>query len=523
LLKEKQQQHHQPKKEVDNNNNNNGDDPNFDRKLDLITAGAKPFVKTHLLTKITPENCKTIVNYILAFQTEVSPSQNYRIDTVAKLKTLAQFHHPKSFRDMTRQDVIDFLERLRKPEALDHLHQWVGTYGNYRIILLRFFKWLYCPDIESSKRPKPAVMENIPQIKRKEISIYKPTDMWTEEDDLLFYKYCPSVRDRAWHAVSRDTGCRPDELLKLKIKDLVVVQTETYQIARVTVNGKTGVRTPRINHGYPYLKDWLSHGNHPYSSVPDAPLFCGVGRKNLGRRLATHTINAMYDKYKKVVFPNLLDNDPTVPPEDKQKIKDLLQKRWNPYVRRHTAATEISKTLKAPELVDQYMGWSRKGNTHVKYQHYYADDSFNAILEADGLVPHGTAKKRKDLLKPIPCPNCDEPNKPGSRFCSKCKYVLSYDAYQGALEEERKKAEKLQHLEERQAGFEEKIAKQLDVVTRALKRMIATESDLQMDNPEDARELNAIYKSATKKGGVDYFGEDVRDLEFPPPSLSGHD
>jgi len=97
---------------------------------------------------------------------------------------------------MTRQDVIDYLESFRKPESVDPLHQWIGTYETSMIYLLRFFKWLYAKDLEPSKRPKPAVMENIPQIKRKEISIYKPTDLWTEEDDSLFYKYCPSPRDR---------------------------------------------------------------------------------------------------------------------------------------------------------------------------------------------------------------------------------------------------------------------------------------------------------------------------------------
>jgi hypothetical protein len=30
-------------------------------------------------------------------------------------------------------------------------------------------------------------MENIPKLKRKEISIYKPTDLWTEKDDALFF------------------------------------------------------------------------------------------------------------------------------------------------------------------------------------------------------------------------------------------------------------------------------------------------------------------------------------------------
>jgi integrase len=222
----------------------NIEDPNFDRKLDAITAGAKPFVKEHILTKISRENCLTIIDYILAMQTEVSPAQTYRVDTIIKLKHFAEFHNSKPYTDITRQDVVDFLDSLRRPESVDTLHRWVGTYETYRIVLLRFFKWLYSHDLPHNKRPRPAVMDNIPQIRRKEISTYKPTDLWTEEDDLIFYKYCPSVRDRCWHAVSRDTGCRPNELLKLKIKDIITQRLDSgYQIAKITVNGKTGTHT----------------------------------------------------------------------------------------------------------------------------------------------------------------------------------------------------------------------------------------------------------------------------------------
>jgi integrase len=435
----------------------NHDDPNFDRKLDLVTAGAKPHIREHLLTKISKENCKIIVDYVLAFLTEVSPAETYRIDTIGKLKQLAEFHNPKSFKDMTRQDIIDFLDRLRKPESADPMHQWIGSYENNRIVLLRFFKWLYYPDIEVNKRPKPAVMENIPRIRRKETSIYKPTDMWTEEDDALFYKYCPSLRDKAWHAVARDTGCRPHEMLKLKIKDIDVVQTQTYQIARVTVNGKTGTRSPRINNGYPHLKKWLSQG-HPFPGVPDSPIFCGVGKKNTGRRLSSRTINAMYENYKNVYFPKLLD-DPSISEEDKRKIRDLLKKKWNPYVRRHTAATELSKALKDPVIIDQYMGWSHRGNTRHKYQHYYADDSFDAILQADGLLTpmgSGLKKNKKDLLKPKQCPNCDEPNTPETKFCIKCRYVLSYDAYNETKEEKEKAAKEAEESKKRLEELEAK-------------------------------------------------------------------
>jgi hypothetical protein len=41
-------------------------------------------------------------------------------------------------------------------------------------------------------RPKPPVVENIGILKRREVSIYTPADLWSEAGDLLFLKYCPS-------------------------------------------------------------------------------------------------------------------------------------------------------------------------------------------------------------------------------------------------------------------------------------------------------------------------------------------
>jgi hypothetical protein len=52
------------------------DDPNFDRKLDLITEGCRPFVKEHGLTKISRESSITIINYILASHCQCSSSSS---------------------------------------------------------------------------------------------------------------------------------------------------------------------------------------------------------------------------------------------------------------------------------------------------------------------------------------------------------------------------------------------------------------------------------------------------------------
>jgi hypothetical protein len=55
-------------------------DPLLDHKLDVISARARPYLKEHPLNKISRENCLTIINYILAMQTETTLSDSYRLD-----------------------------------------------------------------------------------------------------------------------------------------------------------------------------------------------------------------------------------------------------------------------------------------------------------------------------------------------------------------------------------------------------------------------------------------------------------
>jgi integrase len=163
------------------------------------------------------------MDYIISLKTEVNPSDNYRKSVI---KTIGKF--------------MMFCRRSTdKP-------------------LVRFFKWLHYPNIEPTKRPR--ILENIPHLKRKEKSIYKPTDMWTAQDDLLFLKYCPSKRMKCFHTMAKDTSCRPHELLKLRIKDVTFkIAPDKSQYAEATVNGKTGSRHLVLIDSIPYVKDYLDH------------------------------------------------------------------------------------------------------------------------------------------------------------------------------------------------------------------------------------------------------------------------
>ena len=123
------------------------DDVLFDRKIQDVTAGLIPYFQKLLYT-LSKENAWTIANYIMSMKTEMNLTDNYRRDTVKVLAYFSIFYNNKSFKQITRDDLISFLDSFRKPESVDPLHKWIGTYNTYRIYLTRFFKWLYYPDLE---------------------------------------------------------------------------------------------------------------------------------------------------------------------------------------------------------------------------------------------------------------------------------------------------------------------------------------------------------------------------------------
>jgi integrase/recombinase XerD len=412
--------------------------PLLDRKIDEAAAGLTASF-TNQLHSIGEDNAATIAKYVGAIKSEVNPADHYRRDMITILCRFSKYNNNTFFKDVTRTAILGFLDSLRKTETQDPMHKWIGTYNLFRIHLLRFFKWLYSPDIEPDKRPKPSVIENISTLRRKETSIYKPSDLWTQQDDLLFLKYCPTKREKCYHAISRDTSCRPHEIVKLKIKDIVFKTTGNYQYAEALVNGKTGSRPIPLIDSIPYLKDYLDH-EHPQPGNPNAPLICGTGR-GLGRHITAMRIAMIYQEYKKQIFPKLLES-PNVLPEDKQRIRELLKKPWNPYIRRHSALTEKSTILKE-NVLRQHAGWSGSSQMHLKYLHYFGNESNESLLEAYGIIDKGI---QIDQLRPKQCPNCSEPNKPDSKFCNKCRMVLSYDSYSEALEQRKEEKHELEEL-----------------------------------------------------------------------------
>jgi integrase len=459
----------------------------LDKKILLTTEGFPITTKYCELilrdgSRLSRENALVVCDYIIAMKREINPRPNTVRTTIQFLSELSKsIGIEKRFEDMTRDDVLSYLDSCRKLEDDDPLHKWIGSYNSKRTILFRFFKWLYysnvaSPDkrieISNSER-KPECIQDIPQLKRKEVSCYKPSDLWSQEDDLLFLKWVTNKRDRCYHTMSRDLSARPHEILNLKIKDIVfkTVDNGKYQYAEVLVNGKTGSRHIPLIQSIPYIKDWLS--NHPSRNNPKSPLFVSLDSHSMGRRqLTLNGLYKVYRDYKEEFFPKLLA-DLTVSNEDKDKIKNLLAKKFNPYVRRHSALTEKSTKLKSNTL-NQHAGWSMNSNMAQKYIHYFGNESSESLLEAYGIVTKNNVPI--DTLNPKMCPNCNEGNTQDAKFCAKCRMVLTYDAYGETLEKQQEKELEVQNLkgkyeqdmkamrEEMENKFQQILAK-IDVAT----------------------------------------------------------
>jgi integrase len=439
--------------------------------------------------EIEASNLTIIENYIEARKIETNLSKRFQIVVSNTLRTLSRRIN-KNFKDMTRDDLVLFLNSIRKSESEDPTHKWIGTYNLYLIITSTFFKWLYYPKTEPKERPRPEILQNLKRLKRRERSTYKPSDMWTQDDDLLFLKYCPSVRDRAYHMIARDTSCRPSEILELRIKDLVFKMTgENRQYAEIVVNGKTGTRAIPLINSIPRIKDLLD--SHPQKNNSNAYLI--QSESMFGRRISIHALNLVYKKYKEVLFPSLL-RDPLLDSDDKAKIKELLKKPWNPYIRRHSALTEKSKILKE-HVLRQHAGWSANSNMHQKYIHYLGNESNESILEAYGLI--NKDKKEIDKLKPRQCPNCNEQNNIDSKFCSKCRMVLSYDEYTQVIkDQEIEKQNEITSLKNQVNENTTTLQKLMELISL----QFGWESRFGKDKDETERKKRQLHEDLCKEG-----------------------
>ncbi|HYT01687.1 MAG TPA: hypothetical protein VEL70_02175, partial [Candidatus Acidoferrum sp.] len=97
----------------------------IERKIENATEGLSSDCFNFLQNRVLPankENALTICDYISSLKSEINPSDSYRKNNILLLcKFSIFFKNAKPFKEVTREDILSFLDSFRKTETVDLL------------------------------------------------------------------------------------------------------------------------------------------------------------------------------------------------------------------------------------------------------------------------------------------------------------------------------------------------------------------------------------------------------------------
>jgi hypothetical protein len=117
----------------------------FCNKIDQITTSQKPFIKRVLLDTLhySLNNAKKICDFIIAERNEINIKESTAEWHIKVLGQLLKFHNFKDVKLISKDDILNFLNSLRKSTVEDPTNKSIGNRNNKQRVLLKFFKWLY--------------------------------------------------------------------------------------------------------------------------------------------------------------------------------------------------------------------------------------------------------------------------------------------------------------------------------------------------------------------------------------------
>src|SRR6476620_2115624 len=161
----------------------------LERDIESIITGSLPYYKSIFkqILSANPNNANILYNFLLAEQNERNVKLSTKTTHIKIIYLFNKFLEFKDFHKISKQEVLSYLNSLRKSETEDPTHKWIGTYNTRQIILSKFFRWIYNKHEHHKENwITPDCIQGVKPLPRKEKSPYKPSDIWTNEEHALF-------------------------------------------------------------------------------------------------------------------------------------------------------------------------------------------------------------------------------------------------------------------------------------------------------------------------------------------------
>jgi integrase len=290
----------------------------------------------------------------------------------------------KPFRECSKEDIQHYINYIEDNYSL-------ATQILRKSILKLFFKVMYgnneyYPDTVRWIKLKASKDK---QKKEEQLSY----DQFLTEDEIkLLIDTANTIQRKALIAVGYETGARPEELLNIRIKDIMFDNKG----AKVILRGKTVERVTRVIAYLPLLKQWLSI--HPFRNDPNAYLWLSESSNCKWKPIGIQTVEKTFKTIMR---------------------KAGIQKRPRLYILRHSRATHLANKLTEAQMC-AYFGWQLGTKVVQRYIHLAGVRTDDALLELAGVKVD--KDNESSALKVRYCKRCNEMLSPNHEFCIRCGY-----------------------------------------------------------------------------------------------------
>ena len=320
---------------------------------------------------------------------------------------MQQFANDRYFKDLTRDDIIEFLEFQRIGKFEDtrykrkHGKPTQGVNADSTMNLRRHLVRKFFAFVHGYKKGYPPVVDwmKVTRIGRDKSHRISPSDLLVPEEIYSIISHAESPRDKALLSFLAESGCRSGEASTLKVKNVAFTQRGV----EVRVNGKTGLRTIPLVVSKPDLENWLNNF-HLFASEPEAPLFPRFNKKQ--RRFNLQT-SGIWNVVKKTVSRASL------------VMMSLQEKSISPHSFRHARATELARLGWTEAMLRVYFGWTDDSTMPSVYIHLSQSDVAKQYYLMYGKEKAGE-KVAPRLEENKPCPHCHIRNPTGCITCFSC-------------------------------------------------------------------------------------------------------
>lgn len=107
------------------------------------------------------DNAEKICDFIISERNEINIKESTVEWHIKVLGQLLKFHDFKDFTNLTKEDILNYLNSLRKSSIEDPTNKSIGNRNNKQRVFLKFFKWMYNPELDHKNRLTPPCMIEI--------------------------------------------------------------------------------------------------------------------------------------------------------------------------------------------------------------------------------------------------------------------------------------------------------------------------------------------------------------------------